>query len=67
MPVITIDKELCKGCELCIHFCPKDVIEMDEGFNSKGHRVCHFIDNGACTGCNLCAKICPDIAIEVWR
>lgn len=67
MPVITIDKELCKGCELCVHFCPKKLIEMCDGFNSKGSRFSRFTDNGTCTACALCARICPDVAIEVWK
>jgi len=65
--MIVIEKELCKGCELCVRFCPKEVIEMADGFNSKGSRFSSFVDNGVCTGCAICAKICPDVAIEVWR
>jgi len=41
--LIEIDKELCKGCELCMHFCPKKIIEMADGFNSKGSRFSCFI------------------------
>lgn len=67
MALIAVDKELCKGCELCVHFCPKKVIVMADGFNSRGCRFSCFIDSGECTGCALCAKICPDVAIEVWR
>ncbi|MBI2844767.1 MAG: 4Fe-4S binding protein [Armatimonadetes bacterium] len=67
MPTITIDREICKGCELCAHFCPQKIIKMADGFNSKGYRVSCLIDCKACTGCALCAKICPDVAIEVWR
>jgi len=66
--LIKINKELCKGCELCIQFCPKKLIDMAEGFNAKGHRFSQFKDNdGQCTGCALCARVCPDVAIEVWR
>ncbi|MEN6519615.1 MAG: 4Fe-4S binding protein [Armatimonadota bacterium] len=68
MALIEINKELCKGCELCIHFCPKKLIEMADGFNSKGNRFSQFKDSdGSCIGCALCAKVCPDVAIEVWR
>jgi 2-oxoglutarate ferredoxin oxidoreductase subunit delta len=65
---ITIDKEVCKGCELCVHFCPKKLIDMDDAFNLKGYHFSRFTDkNNECSGCALCAKICPDVAIEVWR
>ena len=64
---ITIDKELCKGCELCVEFCPKKLIDMADGFNSRGHRFSVFKEDEECTGCAVCAKMCPDVAIEVWR
>lgn len=67
VPEIKIDKELCKGCELCVHFCPKKAIEMGDTLNAKGHRYSCVVENGGCTGCAMCAKICPDVAIEVWR
>lgn len=67
MAMIVIDEELCKGCELCVHFCPRKNIEMAEGFNSKGNRFSYLAEKDNCTGCALCAKICPDVAIEVWR
>ncbi len=67
MPLIKIDKDLCKGCELCVHFCPKKVIAMCDGFNSKGHRFACVVEDNDCTGCAICARMCPDVAIEVWK
>ena len=68
---IRIQEELCKGCELCVHFCPKGLIRMSPRFNSKGYCVSEFSANGEpdkqCTGCAVCATICPDVAIKVWR
>ena len=65
---ITIDVERCKGCELCVAVCPKDVIGIAETFNTKGYRPAQLIDpNHACTGCAICAVICPDAAITVYR
>jgi 2-oxoglutarate ferredoxin oxidoreductase subunit delta len=64
---INIEKETCKGCELCVHFCPKACIEMAEGFNLRGFRFSLFTGEDKCTGCALCARICPDVAIEVWK
>ncbi len=67
MGCIVIDKERCKGCELCVSFCPRHLIEMSDEFNSYGLHYCKFTNAEQCTGCAVCAKICPDVAIEVWR
>ena len=76
--MIKIDREKCKGCKLCVHFCPKNCIEVDESYNSRGYRPAIPLNGSSrtscpgrtveeCTGCAICARICPDIAIEVWR
>ena len=64
---IVINEERCKGCELCVHFCPKKLIYMSDGFNGKGLHPCVFNDTGECTGCTVCAMMCPDVAIEVYK
>ncbi|MDR2575932.1 MAG: 4Fe-4S binding protein [Treponema sp.] len=33
---IEIDRELCKGCLLCVRACPTKVLEADTEFNSSG-------------------------------
>lgn len=64
---IKIDRERCKGCLLCVHFCPKGCITVDENYNSRGYRPGCFSKADECTGCAICARVCPDVAIEVWR
>lgn len=64
---IEIDQELCKGCEICIFFCPKSVISVSDKLNSSGYRVVVTNDNSECTGCATCAVVCPEVAIEVYR
>jgi len=64
---ITIDMELCKGCELCISACPKELIKAAKTLNAASYFPAEFIDNNECTGCALCAITCPEIAIEVYR
>ena len=70
---ITIDKELCKGCYLCISACPDELITISDKLNQKGYYPAEFTEtykeqeNRKCTGCATCALVCPDIAIEVYR
>jgi len=64
---IEVDDLHCKGCELCVGVCPKDVIALDmERLTPKGYHPAHLISDG-CTGCAICAIICPDAAITVFR
>jgi len=64
---IEIDQELCKGCEICISFCPEGVISISNKWNASGYLPVVFNDNGECTGCAICALVCPEVAIEVYR
>lgn len=64
---IEINQELCKGCELCISFCPKKLITLADNLNSAGYMPSSFKDDGECTGCATCAIVCPEVAIEVYR
>ena len=70
---ITIDRELCKGCYLCISVCPDQLISISDKLNQKGYYPAEFIETDKneedrkCTGCTSCAVICPDVAIEVYR
>jgi len=66
---IVVDEDLCKGCELCISVCPKNVISMAaDRFTPKGYHPAELVDpDGECTGCAICSIICPDAAITVFR
>lgn len=64
---IEINQELCKGCELCIEFCPKNLITLSETLNSAGYLPSQIKDTKECTGCATCATVCPEVAIEVYR
>jgi 2-oxoglutarate ferredoxin oxidoreductase subunit delta len=63
---IIIDTERCKGCGLCVLFCPKDGIVISEQANKSGYFPAET-RNTECTGCAMCAVICPDAVIEVLR
>ena len=64
---ILISAEFCKGCELCMTFCPQRVLRLSAKINAAGYPVATLIDNGKCTGCAICALVCPEVAIEVYR
>jgi 2-oxoglutarate ferredoxin oxidoreductase subunit delta len=67
MAVIRIDKELCKGCELCIPFCPYDSLAMSKHLNEYGHPTVYFKEGHRCSGCRHCAVMCPEAAIEIFE
>ena len=60
---VTIIKDRCKGCKLCVLFCPSGTLEMSQEINSKGYILPKVVDISKCKGCNLCFKYCPDFAI----
>jgi 2-oxoglutarate ferredoxin oxidoreductase subunit delta len=67
MGTIKVDKEKCKGCGLCVQFCPRKVVGLSSELNGKGYHPAELKDEERCTGCAICATMCPDVAIEVWR
>ncbi|MGQ9600293.1 MAG: 4Fe-4S dicluster domain-containing protein [Anaerolineae bacterium] len=58
---VTLFGTWCKGCGLCIEFCPQGVFTMD----SQGRPVVAFPEK--CTACHWCDTHCPDLAITVRR
>lgn len=59
--VVTVFPIWCKGCGLCIEFCPTKVFETD----GEGRPVVAHPER--CTGCGWCEWHCPDFAISVKR
>ena len=55
---VIVNESWCKGCEICVEVCPKDVLIM-ENFVAKVAKI------EDCTGCLLCEQLCPDFAIVV--
>ncbi len=55
-----INVERCKGCSLCLDYCPANAISVkSKKATIEGHR---------CIGCGECTVICPQGAIEIqWN
>jgi 2-oxoglutarate ferredoxin oxidoreductase subunit delta len=58
---IDIIKEFCKGCGICVEFCPKDVLALGSDFKVNA------VNMEACNGDALCELRCPDFAIFVKK
>jgi 2-oxoglutarate ferredoxin oxidoreductase subunit delta len=58
---IDIFRAWCKGCGICVAFCPRGVLAIDE----DGYPFVKDLD--ACIGCGWCEIRCPDFAITVER
>ncbi|MEM3549752.1 MAG: 4Fe-4S binding protein [Candidatus Bathyarchaeia archaeon] len=62
---IHIIEDHCKGCGLCIYFCPENVLGESREINARGVHPPTVIDYRKCILCSLCTAICPDFAIFV--
>ena len=58
---LKIISERCKGCGICVEFCPKRVLALDELEKVYVAKPC------CCIKCTQCEMRCPDYAIFVER
>lgn len=56
---VTVYPDWCKGCGICVEFCPAKVLEL----NDQGKSTVVHEEN--CIGCGFCELHCPDFAIVV--
>jgi len=57
----TVIRDFCKGCRICVEFCPSGTLELDDRFKVT---VAH---PEKCIACRLCEYRCPDMAIYVQK
>lgn len=53
-----IRESWCKGCNICVAFCPKQVLALRNGKVFAAHP-------DQCIGCRMCELRCPDFAIQI--
>lgn len=56
---VTVYPDWCKGCGICVEFCPGKVLELtDQG-------KANVVREDDCIRCGFCELHCPDFAIVV--
>ena len=66
--VLDFDSKNCKGCGLCVAYCPKHLLVIDnDAVNAKGYRTAKITDMDACVGCKSCITMCPDSIITMSK
>jgi len=64
---VEIDRELCKGCLLCIRACPVKALEADTEANASGSYPSKVARDNTCIACGNCYEVCPDVCIRVFE
>ena len=64
---LTLDRGLCKGCELCMLACPREAIALTPAADIDGKAAAPLvdIDENKCDFHGICAVVCPFGAIDV--
>jgi 2-oxoglutarate ferredoxin oxidoreductase subunit delta len=52
----------CKGCRICVEFCPPKVLAMDAVDDYP-----RVVLPDKCTACHFCDTHCPDLAIVIRK
>jgi 2-oxoglutarate ferredoxin oxidoreductase subunit delta len=62
---VYIIPDRCKGCNLCIHFCPQGILQESAKTNTKGYHYPETIHSSDkyCVNCEFCTMVCPEFAI----
>ena len=58
---LKIYTERCKGCGICVEFCPKKVLAVSE------IEKVEIVAEEECIKCGFCELRCPDYAIMVQK
>ncbi|HNX27994.1 MAG TPA: 4Fe-4S binding protein [Syntrophomonadaceae bacterium] len=61
MFVVSIDEEICTGCNLCAESCPARILEFN------GEKTYVTGDATECMGCEACISVCESGAVSVME
>ncbi|NLK67188.1 MAG: 4Fe-4S binding protein [Campylobacteraceae bacterium] len=62
---VWVNESACKGCKICVSYCPAGVIAMRDEPTSIVGAIVEVVDESSCIGCRECEFHCPDFAIFV--
>jgi len=65
---LTLNKNLCVGCEICKITCPREAIQIKKQPKRQGQkaqRPIFDVNTQKCTYCGMCEPICPFNALHV--
>lgn len=63
--IVFLIPERCKGCGICIRFCPRQVLIASPYTNAKGYHLPAIAEGkeSECVQCDFCTTVCPEFAI----
>jgi len=67
MPKVRVNESFCKGCKICVEFCPMNILKPGKDLTIRGFVSPIIVDEAKCTGCRICEFYCPDFAIYVVK
>ncbi len=67
MDPVRVQRDICKGCGLCVEFCPQHALKLADGLNAIGYHPVELVHAEACNSCTICAMMCPDHGLSVYR
>lgn len=67
MPKVTIKKNKCKACGLCIEVCPVKILRLSSEVNVMGYNPVECTDDDKCILCTSCALVCPDVVFTLVK
>lgn len=65
---VEVNRDHCKGCDLCVVSCPTDVLELEpREVNDRGYHFVYMKNPDNCIGCANCGYVCPDACLTVYK